>query len=152
MTTATIRITPSTRDQLRKLAKETGKSMQALLDEAVAMYRSRLAAPKVEPAGLRASVEDSRAPAGTQDELAEDLNTLAYKRLDRSFLTANEGKYAAFCDGVLVGTAADKATLLARMRSNHPAEPCLIVKVSKQERVVRLRRPRRMTRVHHARL
>ncbi len=39
MTTATVRITTSTREQLRELAEQTGKSMQALMGEAVAAYR-----------------------------------------------------------------------------------------------------------------
>ncbi len=42
MTTATVRITTSTREQLRELAEQTGKSMQALMGEAVAAYRRRL--------------------------------------------------------------------------------------------------------------
>ncbi len=41
MTTATVRITTSTREQLRELAEQTGKSMQVLMAEAVAAYRRR---------------------------------------------------------------------------------------------------------------
>ena len=152
MTTATVRITPPTRDQLRELAKQTGKSVQALLEEAVAVYRGRLAAPKMTPEGLRGSTEDSAARAFTQDELADDPNALAYKNLGRSFLAKNEGKYAAFCGGELVATSADKATVLARLRKEHPTQPSLVVKVEEQARVARFRRPRRMTRILGARM
>ncbi len=42
MTTATVRISTSTREQLRELARQTGKSMQVLMGEAVAAYRRRI--------------------------------------------------------------------------------------------------------------
>ncbi len=42
MTMAAVRITTSTREQPRKVAEETGKSMQVLMGEAVAAYRRRL--------------------------------------------------------------------------------------------------------------
>jgi hypothetical protein len=42
MTTATVRITNSTHEQLRELAEQTGKSMQALMGEAIAAYRRRM--------------------------------------------------------------------------------------------------------------
>jgi hypothetical protein len=50
MTTATVRITTSTREQLRELAEQTGKSMQALMGEAVAAYRRRLPGKSHPPA------------------------------------------------------------------------------------------------------
>ncbi len=141
MTTATVRITTSTREQLRELAEQTGKSMQALIGEAVAAYRRRLPGQKVRPS---ASQADRVAPrAGMDDELQDDPNPQAYKRLGRAFLEENEGKYAAFCDGTLVAVSADKATLFGRIREEYPAQPCLVVKVATQERVVRFRRPQR---------
>ncbi len=42
MATATVRITNSTREELRELAEQTGKSMQALMGEAVELYRRRV--------------------------------------------------------------------------------------------------------------
>ncbi len=85
------------------------------------------------------------------DELSDDPNALAYKRLGKTFLEEHEGEYSAFSNGSLVGTSTDKAALLARMRKEHPAEPCLVVRIAKQERVVRFRRPRRMTKASHVR-
>lgn len=148
MTTATVRITPSTREQLRELAELTGKSMQALMEEAVAAYRRRM--PGLEER-TPASTADRGAPrANRDDELSDDPNALAYKRLGKAFLEENEGKYAAFCDGALVATSDDKATLFGRIRNEHPAQPCLVVKVATQ--VVRFRQPRRMSKASHARL
>lgn len=146
MTTATVRITTSTREQLRELAKQTGKSMQALIGEAVVAYRQWLPGQKVQ---LSASQADRVAPRADMDddELRNDPNTLAYKRLGRAFLEKNEGKYAAFRAGTLVAIAADKATLFDRIREEHPAQSCLVVKVATQERIVRFRRPRRVSKV-----
>ena len=76
--------------------------------------------------------------------LSDDRNAQAYKRLDKAFLEENEGKYAAFCDGALVASSGDKAMLLGRVRGEYPDRPCLVVKVTTQERVARFRRPRRM--------
>lgn len=39
MRSATVRISPATREKLRSLTSETGESMQAILDEAVEIYR-----------------------------------------------------------------------------------------------------------------
>jgi len=41
MQSATIRISPETRKKLRKLASQTGESMQATLDKAVEAYRRK---------------------------------------------------------------------------------------------------------------
>ncbi len=64
MTTATVRITTSTREQLRELAEQTGKSMQVLMGEAVAAYRRRIP-------GAGAQVSDRRSEVGLNQESLE---------------------------------------------------------------------------------
>ncbi len=39
MQSATVRVSPETRETLRWLSRETGKSMQAILDKAIETYR-----------------------------------------------------------------------------------------------------------------
>jgi predicted DNA-binding protein len=42
MSSATVRISLATREKLRSLTSETGETMQAILDEAVEVYRRQL--------------------------------------------------------------------------------------------------------------
>ncbi len=131
MSTATVRITTSTHDQLRELADQTGKTMQALVGEAVATYRRLIPG---QGTGVQASKAGKAAPhTAMEDELSGDPNALACRSLGKAFLEENEGKYAAFRDGVLVATAIDKAALFGRLQKEQPDQSCLVVKVASAE-------------------
>jgi len=140
MTTATVQIATSTREQLRELAEQTGKSIEALIGEAVAAYRRRLSGR-----GKRIPAESAVSPPlDRSDELSSDPNVLAYEQLGPAFREENQGKYAAFRGGDLVAVSEDKAALLARIRAESAAQSCLVTRVTQEERIVRFRRPRRM--------
>ncbi len=139
MDTATVRVTLSTRDRLRELARRLEKSMQAVLGEAVEVYRKH-ALPE-----LTSSPSPSLAPESST--FTGDPNVLAYESLDDDFLRRNAGKLAGFCDGRLVALSADRAELFEALAQEHPEEPCLVKELTVGEpRVVRFRRPRRMSR------
>lgn len=144
MTTATVRINISTRNELRELARQTGKSMQALLEEAVVAYRRRRTFGKEAP-GTEAASKSGREVR--LDELADDRNALAYQKLGAAFREENEGKYAAFCQGHLLAVSADRIELLRLHRARYPGKPCFVVRVARQEKVARFRRPRRISRM-----
>ena len=144
MTTATVRINISTRNELRELARQTGKSMQALLEEAVVAYRRRRASGEEAP--IAEAVPKSGRGVGL-DELADDRNALAYQRLGVAFRDKNEGKYAAFCEGRLLAISADRGELLRLHRAKYPGQPCFVVRVTRQEKVARFRRPRRISKM-----
>jgi predicted transcriptional regulator len=73
MTTATVRITTSTREQLRELAEQTGKSMQALMAEAVAAYRRRVPSEGRQAAGRRGEVGHGQEKLAASAELYTEV-------------------------------------------------------------------------------
>ena len=142
MTTATIRISTSSYEQLRELAAQTGQSMQSLMEEAISVYRGRFF-KKVFNEGSSPEIS-ARQTEVVSDELADDPNVIAYENLDAEFLRENAGKYAAICNGHLVAVGPDRAELLKVVRSGHPGEPFLVKKISAKQRVAHFRRPRRV--------
>ncbi len=137
MTTATVRVSIPTRNLLRQLAKGLGKSMREVVEEAIEAYR------RPEPdAGSKLGLTAS-------ESLAEDPNVLAFQALDEDFLDRNAGRFIAFCHGEAVAVCADRAELFKILAREHPDEPCLIKELTVgKPRVVRFRRPRRITRTN----
>ena len=66
MTTATVRITTSTREQLRELAEQTGKSMQMLIGEAVAAYCQRIPGAGAKVSGRRRGLDQESLEASAE--------------------------------------------------------------------------------------
>lgn len=143
MTTATVRISTSTYEQLRELAAQTGRSMQSLMEEAISVYRRRLSKRVVN----ETLSQEMSAQTEIVDEVANDPNVIAYENLDAEFLRKNAGKYAAICKGHLVALGPDRAELLRTVRRGHPGEPFLVKKVSTKQRVAYFRRPRRVIKI-----
>ena len=76
MSSATVRISLSTRDQLRDLSTHIGKSMQAVIEEAIDLYRRHCFLEEVN-AAYAALRKDPKAWSEIAEERAEWDVTLA---------------------------------------------------------------------------
>lgn len=137
MSTATVRVTLTTRDVLRELAKRLDKSVQTVLEEAVEAYRDRLLASP------RDRSESSR--AAEELDLSKDPNVVAFESLSSEDVRRDAGKVAAFCHGKLVALSSSRTELFEILARDHPEEPCLVKELAPgPQRVVQFRRPRRI--------
>lgn len=142
MSTATIHVSRSTSDLLQELARQLGKSVQAVLQEAVEAYRQRSLPGSGVPA--QPSVPAHEAP------LLTDPNFLAFRALEHDFVAQHEGQFAGFCGGRLVALTAQKQELMEILAREHPDDPCLVQELRGGGlRTARFRRPRRMSRISH---
>lgn len=142
MSTATIHVSRSTSDLLQELARQLGKSVQAVLQEAVEAYRQRSLPEPGAPA--QPTVPAHEVP------LVADPNFLAFRALDHDFVALYEGQFAGFCGGRLVALAPHKRELIEILAREHPDDPCLVQELRVGGlRIARFRRPRRMTRISH---
>jgi hypothetical protein len=139
MSTASIRVTPHTRDALRELAEHLDKSMQAVLTEAVEAYRQRVL-PRPTTGAKAKAIPDRESL-----ELSGDPNVVAFESLDSDYIRRNAGKTAAFCRGKLVALSASRTELFEILDRDHPEEPCLVTELSPgPPRIVHFRRPMRI--------